>query len=149
MPAFNTEQMGYSVEFSPFDARKLACSTAQNFGIIGSGRQYVLDVQPDRVDVVAVLETKDGCYDCSWSESNEAHLAYGCGDGSVNIWDISTNKVFRSYMEHTAEVYAVDWNLVNKVRAQLLYVLPWCRVLLCLSNSIGLCFFSTFHLLGC
>ena len=35
---------GYSVKFSPFEEDKLAVATSQNFGIIGNGKQYVLQV---------------------------------------------------------------------------------------------------------
>jgi len=35
---------GYSVKFSPFEQGKVAVATAQNFGIIGNGKQYVLQV---------------------------------------------------------------------------------------------------------
>jgi len=35
---------GYSVKFSPFEEGRIAVATAQNFGIIGNGRQYVLQV---------------------------------------------------------------------------------------------------------
>ena len=42
--AFN----GYSLQFSPFDEGKIAVATAQNFGIIGNGKQYVLQVGPFR-----------------------------------------------------------------------------------------------------
>ena len=30
--------------------------------------------------------TKDGIYDCAWSESNENHLASACGDGTIKLW---------------------------------------------------------------
>lgn len=30
------------------------------------------------------------------------------------MWDLKSNKLLREWREHTAEVYAVDWNLVNK-----------------------------------
>lgn len=30
------------------------------------------------------------------------------------LWDLKTNKLLREWREHRAEVYAVDWNLVNK-----------------------------------
>lgn len=41
---FKTQFNGYSVKFSPYNEGRLAVSTAQNFGIIGNGRQYILDV---------------------------------------------------------------------------------------------------------
>lgn len=45
MPAFRTAFQGYSVKFSPFEEGKLAVATSQNFGIIGNGKQYVLQVR--------------------------------------------------------------------------------------------------------
>lgn len=45
MPAFRTVFQGYSVRFSPFEEGKLAVATSQNFGIIGNGKQYVLQVR--------------------------------------------------------------------------------------------------------
>lgn len=44
MPVFQTAFQGYSVKCSPFEDGKLAVATAQNFGIIGNGKQYVLKV---------------------------------------------------------------------------------------------------------
>ena len=38
---------GYSVKFSPFEDGRLAVASAQNFGIIGNGRQHVLQVSGD------------------------------------------------------------------------------------------------------
>ena len=43
MPVFKTAFNGYSIKFSPFDDR-VAVGTSQNFGIIGNGKQYVLQV---------------------------------------------------------------------------------------------------------
>ena len=45
MPRFKTGFQGYSVKFSPFEEGKIAVATAQNFGIIGNGKQYVLQVR--------------------------------------------------------------------------------------------------------
>lgn len=39
--AFNA----YSVKFSPFIPSRIAVSTAQNFGIIGNGKQHVFEVR--------------------------------------------------------------------------------------------------------
>ena len=41
---FDFGLQGYSVKFSPFEQGKVAVATAQNFGIIGNGKQYVLQV---------------------------------------------------------------------------------------------------------
>ena len=106
------------MEFSPFDETKLACSCAQNFGIIGTGKQSVFTVKNNTVTPLISFDTRDGVYDCTWSEMVDTHLAFASGDGSVRIWDIKTNKILRLFEEHTAEVYSVDWNLVTKVHTR-------------------------------
>jgi len=116
MPVFRTPFSGYSVEFSPFEENKLACATSQHFGIIGNGKQHVLDVSPDGIREMINFDTRDGLYDCTWSEENENHLASSSGDGSVKLWDIRAphRHPIKSYEEHKSEVYSVDWNLLNK-----------------------------------
>ena len=41
---YECDYMCYSVEFSPFNPRLLGVSTAQNFGVIGNGKQYILTI---------------------------------------------------------------------------------------------------------
>ena len=41
---FKIDFNGYAVKFSPFEDGRIAVATSQNFGIIGNGRQYVLQV---------------------------------------------------------------------------------------------------------
>ena len=43
MPVFKAAGNAYAIKFSPFDDR-VAVSVSQNFGIIGNGKQYVLQV---------------------------------------------------------------------------------------------------------
>lgn len=76
------------MEFSPFAETRLACAGAQHFGIIGNGKQYVLDVQGDAVRTEAEFDTQDGLYDCAWSEESENHIVAASGDGSVKLWDV-------------------------------------------------------------
>ena len=46
MPSYRTSAFnGYSVKYSPFESNKLAVATAQHFGIVGNGRQYILNVE--------------------------------------------------------------------------------------------------------
>lgn len=40
----STNYNAYSVKFSPFLENRIAVSTAQNFGIIGNGKQHIFDV---------------------------------------------------------------------------------------------------------
>ena len=44
MPRVPTAFNAYSVKFSPFIENRIAVSTAQNFGIIGNGKQHIFDV---------------------------------------------------------------------------------------------------------
>lgn len=41
---YRTAYNGYACAFSPFHENRIAVATAQNFGIIGNGRQHVLEV---------------------------------------------------------------------------------------------------------
>lgn len=114
---YKTQFNGYSVKFSPYNEGRIAVATAQNFGIIGNGRQYVLDVTPQGLREVAAFDTVDGLYDCTWCEANENVLASASGDGSVKVWDIAAPpqmNPIRSFEEHGHEVYCVNWNLVNR-----------------------------------
>jgi len=117
MPVFRTAFNGYAVKFSPFVETRLAVATAQNFGIIGNGRQHVLELTPNGIVEVCAFDSSDGLYDCTWSEANENLVVSASGDGSVKIWDIALPPVanpIRSLEEHAREVYSVDWNLVRK-----------------------------------
>jgi hypothetical protein len=55
MPPFRTAFNGYAVKFSPFEEGRIAVATSQNFGIIGNGRQYVLQVKDPCLSPVLLL----------------------------------------------------------------------------------------------
>lgn len=108
---------GYSCEFSPFHANLLAVSTAQYYGIVGNGRLHIFDIANPSGVPTPVCEwlTKDGVYDCSWSEANEHVIATAQGDGTVKLFDWTQPAgPILSLEEHTAEVYGVDWNMNSK-----------------------------------
>mmetsp|Transcript_15477 Transcript_15477/g.18772 ORF Transcript_15477/g.18772 Transcript_15477/m.18772 type:complete len:340 (+) Transcript_15477:89-1108(+) len=116
---FRTEDMhNYSVEFSPFRDGLLAIGASQYFGIVGNGRQYIVQKDPATggMQLLRFFETNDAIYDCSWSELNQNQLVSACGDGSVKLWDMQTKDGFpiQNYHEHMQEVSSVDWNLVSK-----------------------------------
>jgi peroxin-7 len=105
------------VEFSPFYEQRIAIATSQYFGIIGNGRQYILDMQPDgQMYPVRYFDTQDGLYDCTWNEANENQIAGASADGSVKLWDLNSSDPFpiANYHEHEQEVSSVDWNIVSK-----------------------------------
>ncbi len=85
MVFFKTPFNGYAVEFSPFDETKLACATAQHFGIVGNGKQHIFDVKPKEMFEIRSFDTKDGLYDCSWSEDNENHLVASSGGNHSDL----------------------------------------------------------------
>ncbi len=130
---FKTPFMGYACEWSPFEENKLAIASAQHFGVVGNGKQHVIRVNtqalrakqskglaPQQINApmfkdLAIYNTRDGVYDCAWSELNENHIVSACGDGTLRLWDMGSPKnPLRAYQGHNAEVYTVEWNLVNK-----------------------------------
>lgn len=111
---FQTPFNGYSVKFNPYDGSRVAVATAQNFGIIGNGIQHVLSVSGNgTVTEAASFETRDGLYDCCWSESHPDLLVAASGDGSVKVYDVSLPREMnplRSFQSHRHEVYSVAYN---------------------------------------
>lgn len=108
---------GYAIKFSPFEENKVAVAGSQNFGIIGNGKQFVLQFGPEGIREVAAFDTQDGLYDCCWSEENENILVSACGDGKIKVWDVHRppqDNPLRSLEEHTHEVHCVHWNLVRR-----------------------------------
>jgi len=107
------EFAGYSCEFSPFRGDLIAIGSAQYFGIVGNGKQTVLQRSPTN-EWIPVVEwlTKDGVYDTTWSEENEFVLASAQGDGTIKFFDLNRPEgPIASLEEHQNEVYSVDWNL--------------------------------------
>eukprot|EP00928_Gymnodinium_smaydae_P066880 TRINITY_DN49841_c0_g1_i1.p1 TRINITY_DN49841_c0_g1~~TRINITY_DN49841_c0_g1_i1.p1 ORF type:complete len:333 (-),score=62.59 TRINITY_DN49841_c0_g1_i1:429-1427(-) len=130
---------GYSCEFSPFHGNLLAVGTAQYYGIVGNGRLHVFNLAGPGGSPVPVCEwlTKDGVYDCAWSEANEHVLATAHGDGSVKLYDWSRPQgPILSLEQHTAEVYGVDWNMNNK---QFVSSAAWDRLVKVWDVAQGVC----------
>mmetsp|Transcript_11423 Transcript_11423/g.34332 ORF Transcript_11423/g.34332 Transcript_11423/m.34332 type:complete len:313 (-) Transcript_11423:363-1301(-) len=110
---------GYAVKWSPFVEGRIAVAAAQNFGIVGNGRQIAVQVTPQGMQEVAGFDTVDGLYDCAWSETNENILASACGDGSIKVWDVAAPpraNPLRSLQEHAREVCSLSWNTVHKTQ---------------------------------
>lgn len=100
------------VEWSPFEPNRIACAAAQHFGIVGNGRLYIVDCLPNDMRIIGQFDTKDGLYDCSWSETHDRLIIAGSGDGSVKMWDISMpGRPARSWEEHSKEV-AIIYNIL-------------------------------------
>ncbi|KAJ3043201.1 peroxisomal targeting signal 2 receptor [Rhizophlyctis rosea] len=114
--AFRTQGYnGYGVEFSPFFENRLACVSGANFGIVGNGRLWLLNVTPGGIGVDKTYDTQDGLFDCAWSEIHENQLVTSSGDGSIKLWDATLPDFpIRNWTEHTREVFSVNWNMVQK-----------------------------------
>ncbi len=42
---------GYSTKYSPFIDSRLAVAAAANFGLVGNGRLYILELTPDGIQL--------------------------------------------------------------------------------------------------
>lgn len=117
MLSFRTQgYSGYATRYSPFFDSKLAVAGAANYGLVGNGRIYILDIGPDgTLQPQNVFDTQDGAFSLAWSETHENHLVSAHGDGAVKLFDITQRQFpLMSWHEHAKEVFAVSWNLVDK-----------------------------------
>ncbi|KAI9098594.1 WD40-repeat-containing domain protein [Phlyctochytrium arcticum] len=107
---------GYAVEFSPFFEPRLAVASAANYGIVGNGRLWILNANPEAgISAERVYDTQDGVYDVAWSESHERQVVSAGGDGSLKLWDVElADFPVKNWIEHSREVFSVAWNLVDK-----------------------------------
>lgn len=108
---------GYGIQYSPFFDNKLAVATSANYGLVGNGRLFILNIEPDgNISNQVSWETQDGLFDVSWSEVHENQVTVASGDGSIKIFDLTVpNFPVMNFKEHAREVFAVNWNLVDKV----------------------------------
>lgn len=117
MLQFNAKQYaGTSIQYSPFVDNWLALGTAANFGIVGNGKVFCLEVANNGTILAkASFDTQDSVYGIAWSESHEKHVVASCGDGSIQLFDVSqANHPLLTRKEHTREVFGVNWNCVDK-----------------------------------
>ncbi|ODV89157.1 hypothetical protein CANCADRAFT_3791 [Tortispora caseinolytica NRRL Y-17796] len=106
---------GYSVKYSPFLDSKIACAASANFGLVGNGRLYVLDLTPNGIVQNIAFDTQDGLFDLAWSELHENQIVVAGGDGAIRLFDITLKDFpIKSWKEHTREVFSVNWNMVDK-----------------------------------
>lgn len=123
MLSFKTQGFnGYAVQYSPFFDSKIAVASAANFGLVGNGRLYILNLTPQgTIEPQAMFDTQDGLFDLAWSEVHENHVVTANGDGDIKLFDITTGSAggggkfpIQVYHEHQREVFSVNWNLAEK-----------------------------------
>lgn len=107
---------GYGVQYSPYFDNKLAVATAANYGLVGNGRLFILNIEPNGTIVEQTSwETQDGLFDLAWSEVHENQVTAASGDGSIKLFDLTVGQFpVMNWKEHTREVFSVNWNLVDK-----------------------------------
>ncbi|RDW90152.1 putative peroxisome biosynthesis protein (Peroxine-7) [Aspergillus mulundensis] len=103
---FRTEGFqGYAVKYSPFFDNRLAVATAANFGLVGNGRLYILELTPNGIMPVKWFTTQDSLYDLAWSEVNEHQVLTATGDGSIKLFDATLNDFpIQHWKEHNREL---------------------------------------------
>lgn len=111
-----TGYKGYGLQYSPFFDNKIAVATASNYGLVGNGKLFILNIEPQGSIVNQIAwETQDGLFDLAWSEIHENHVVAASGDGSIKLFDITVGQFpIMNWQEHTKEVFSTNWNLVDK-----------------------------------
>ncbi|XP_069899565.1 peroxisomal biogenesis factor 7 isoform X1 [Globicephala melas] len=103
-----TGRHGYAAEFSPYLPGRLACATAQHYGIAGCGTLLILDQNESGLRLFRSFDWNDGLFDVTWSENNEHILVTCSGDGSLQLWDTArATGPLQVYKEHTQEIIAL------------------------------------------
>ncbi|KAI8400795.1 PEX7 [Nakaseomyces glabratus] len=107
---------GYGVQYSPYYDNILAVNTGSNFGLVGNGKLFILEI--DNNGVVKEKNsflTKDCLFDSAWNELKPNQVVVAQGDGSLRLFDTTLQKFpIAIFHEHSKEVYSCNWNLVSK-----------------------------------
>ncbi|KAI9857823.1 MAG: peroxisomal targeting signal 2 receptor [Vezdaea acicularis] len=103
------------VQYSPFIDSRIAVASAANFGLVGNGRLYILNLTPEGIVPEKWFDTQDSLFSLSWSEAHSNQLVTASGDGSVKLFDTGLDQFpVANWHEHKREVFCVHWNLVSK-----------------------------------
>ncbi|SCW04195.1 LAFE_0H08174g1_1 [Lachancea fermentati] len=107
---------GYGVQYSPFFDNKIAVATGSNFGLVGNGKLFILDIDSNgRMIETNSFVTQDGLFDVSWNELHENQVLVAQGDGTLRLFDIQLRDYpIAIFQEHEKEVFSCNWNLINK-----------------------------------
>ncbi|CCK71883.1 Pex7p KNAG_0I00920 [Huiozyma naganishii CBS 8797] len=107
---------GYAVQYSPFLDSRLAVATGTNYGLIGNGKLWILDISPEGQMVTRRdYLTQDCLFDLAWSELNENQCLVAQGDGSLRLFDTTLDKYpVAVYQEHRDEVASCNWSLIGR-----------------------------------
>lgn len=108
------------MQYSPYTNERVAVATGTNFGLIGTGRLYILNHRPGRNGdyVERVYDTSDTLFSLAWSESNPSLVVASSGSGTVMLFDTNLvsggNRYVKLWKEHQREVLSVNWNPLSR-----------------------------------
>lgn len=107
---------GYSVQYSPFFDNKIAVASGANFGLVGNGKLFILDILPNgQMQVSNSFLTQDCLFDVAWNELHQNQMVVAQGDGTVRLFDMTLQQYpVHIFREHTKEVLSVNWSLLSK-----------------------------------
>lgn len=122
MPSFQLHPgfAAQSVRCNPWQPNQFVIAASQHFGVVGSGKVYVVNTTPGflantPVPLLGCWGTPDGAFDACFSEVDQDVVVVGCGDG-VKVFKVSQSANRNGVMplihnmEHQAEVSSVSWN---------------------------------------
>ncbi|KAJ5925950.1 hypothetical protein N7454_007460 [Penicillium verhagenii] len=107
---------GTAVKYSPFFDSRLAVASSANYGLVGNGRLWILELTADGIQPMKWFPTQDALYDLAWSEIHENQVIAASGDGSIKLFDCTTNEHFpiQQWKEHNREVFSINWGAIDK-----------------------------------
>lgn len=108
---------GYAVKYSPWFDNRIAVAASANYGLVGNGRLYILELTPQNgIQALKWYPTQDALYDLAHSETHSSHILTSSGDGSLRLYDTSLQENFpiAIFQEHTREAFSCSWNLTSK-----------------------------------
>lgn len=107
---------GYGVQYSPFFDNRLAVVSGSNFGLVGNGKLFILDIDPQgKIHESNSFLTQDCLFDVAWNELHENQVLVAQGDGSLRLFDTKLAQYpIAIFKEHQKEVFSCNWNLLNK-----------------------------------
>ncbi|CAR27756.1 hypothetical protein ZYGR_0N02420 [Zygosaccharomyces rouxii] len=107
---------GYGVQYSPYFDNRLAVASGSNFGLVGNGKLFILDIDPQgRILEFNSFLTQDCLFDVAWNEAHENQVLVAQGDGTLRLFDTKLKQYpIAIFNEHQKEVFSCNWNLVGK-----------------------------------
>lgn len=107
---------GYGIQYSPYFDNRLAVASGSNFGLVGNGKLFILDIANDgTIRASNSFLTQDCLFDTAWNELHENQVLVAQGDGSLRLFDTTLKEYpIAIFQEHEREVFSCSWNLLSK-----------------------------------